>query len=134
MRHEQGYNISKIQAGVSYFDTTFAVHTKNRWPQLNPHFFKFNFFLIKMTFKKILKIGHFVDEKILYYLRNSAPQTDKLWTRKSQNTINIEQVGFLKLEKMGSVLFSYKSIRIIDIWVFIITWYRLSNGLSKFKI
>jgi hypothetical protein len=80
MRREQGYNIYKIQAGISYFDNRWVGHTKIWWPKLYPHFLKFDFFLIKDDLQKILD---FVEKNILCHLRRFAPQTIKLWTRKS---------------------------------------------------
>jgi len=41
-------------------------------------FVKFDSFLLKNGFQKILEIGHFVEKKILYRLRRSASQTEKL--------------------------------------------------------
>jgi hypothetical protein len=40
MRCEQGYNISKSQPGISYFDETFIHDTENWWLQLHPYFAK----------------------------------------------------------------------------------------------
>ncbi len=71
MRSDQGYNISKIQAGASYFDNTFAGHIKN-----------------------IKNRPFYRKKKIPYHLRRSTPQIVKLWRRKSQNTVNIEKVDF----------------------------------------
>ncbi len=77
MRREQGYNIFKIQAGIPFFDTTFVHNTKKYWPQLHLIFFKFDLFLIKTGFQKILERNNFVEKKILCHLRRSAPETLK---------------------------------------------------------
>jgi len=97
MRREQGYNISKIQPGISYFDITFAHDTEIWWPKLHTYFFKFDFFLIKNGIQQIIEIGDFVEKKILYHLGRSASQTMKLWARKSQNTTRVEKNRFLGL-------------------------------------
>ena len=94
MRREQGYNISKIQSGTSYFDMLFGRHTENWWPQSDHYFSKLDLFLIKYGIKKIISIGYFVEKNILYHLRHSAPQTVKKWRSKSQNTARIEKVDF----------------------------------------
>ena len=99
MRRKQGYNISKIQPGTSYFDITFVHDTEIWWPKLHTYFFKFNFFPIKNGIQKIIEIGDFVEKKILYHLRRPAPQTIKLWVKKSKNTTSIEKTRFLGLWK-----------------------------------
>ncbi len=85
MRHEQRYKIHKIQAGVSYFDNTFASHIENWWPQLQRHFFQIWFFFHKNGFKKILDIDHFVEKKILYHLRCFAPLTIEEMAKYAKN-------------------------------------------------
>ena len=57
-------------------------------------FFKLDSFLIKNCIQKIIEIGYFVENSILYHLRRSAPQTVKRWRRKSQNTTRIEKIDF----------------------------------------
>ena len=57
-------------------------------------FFKLDSFLIKNCIQKIIEIGYFVENSILYHLRRSAPQTAKRWRRKSQNTTRIEKIDF----------------------------------------
>jgi hypothetical protein len=76
MRREQDDNISKIQAGVLYFDNTFVNHTKN-WCILI--FSKFDLFRIKSDIQRIIDF---------------ALQTVKRCRRKSKYATNIEKVNF----------------------------------------
>jgi hypothetical protein len=60
MRREQGYNISKIQAGIPSFDSTIL---KNSGRNYTSFFSKFDLFFIENGFQKILEIDNFVEKK-----------------------------------------------------------------------
>ena len=94
MRRDQGYNISKIQPGTTYFDMTSAHNTKIWSLQMNTFFFKIDSVHIKNGTKKIIERSDFVEKKILYRLKRSAPQTDEIWVKKSQNTNRSEKIVF----------------------------------------
>jgi hypothetical protein len=55
MHRDQGYNKSKIQVGVSYFDYTFVQNTKNGWPKLYPYCLCSDPFFIQKSIQKVIE-------------------------------------------------------------------------------
>jgi hypothetical protein len=135
MRREQGYNIYKIRAVISYFDNTFVGHTKIWWPKLHPHFFKFDFFLIKDDLRKLLKSRPFCREKHslsfeLFRASNHQTMNEKIATYDQ----NWKKRFLGNLKKCHPCYLLIDQSEGVHIWVFIVTFYDLSNDRTKFKI
>ncbi len=71
------YNISKIQAEVSYFDNIFVGNTKTDDHNYILIFLKFDPILMKNGFQIRLEMSYFVEKTILYHMRRSSPQLVK---------------------------------------------------------
>jgi hypothetical protein len=135
MRRHQGYNISKIQPGITYFDNTSAQDTRNSWPQFHPYFFKFDPFSIRKW--------HAINN------RNRPPCREK-------NSLSFETFPVSNCQMMEEKIAKYDQDRKVDsldviwklwsspicvgksewtnIWLFITTFCALSNEIFNFKI